>query len=88
MCGRGVKCPRCPAAVKGTKASKSHCHEKCMTGRRVSREPEAGKPIHRGSSRGDFYGYITFLNYSIPALPARHPGLQRCLWFVQICQLA
>jgi len=82
MCGRGVKCPRCPAAVKGTKTSKSHCHEKSMTGRRVSRQPEAGKPIHRGSSRGDFYGYITFHNYSSPAPSARHPGLQRCLWFV------
>jgi len=73
MCGRGVKCPRCPAAVKGTKTSKSHCHEKCMTGRRVSRQPEAGKPIHRGSSRGIFtatllFSIIPFLLYQ-PAVP-------------------
>ena len=28
MCGRGVKIPRCPAAVRGAKAQNSHCSRK------------------------------------------------------------
>jgi hypothetical protein len=78
MCGRGVKCPRCPAAVKGTKTQKSHCHERNMMGRRVSRLPEAGKPVHRSSSRGECHVDIIFHTFPNSNLPACYFRLQGC----------
>ena len=61
--------PPLPRSREGNENPKSHCHERTMMGRRVSRRPEAGKPIHRGSSRGDSYGYITSKNHSSPVPP-------------------
>ena len=38
--------PPLPRSREGNENPKSHCHPQYVTGRRVSRQPEAGRPIH------------------------------------------
>ncbi len=51
---RGEK-PPLPRSRNGNENPKCHCHESIMMGRRVSRPPEAGRPIHRRPSRGEVH---------------------------------
>ena len=60
---RGSK-PPLPRSREGNESPKRHCHEEIMMGRRVSRPPEAGRPIHLSSSRGEIYAPIIYPVFS------------------------
>ena len=66
--------PPLPRSREGNENPKSHCHENYVTGRRVSRQPEAGKPIHHRSSRGGVLRLYYFSYLSHPVLQAPHFG--------------
>jgi hypothetical protein len=67
--------PPLPRSREGNESLESHCHGESMAGRRVSRQPEAGKPIHRDSSRGDFTATLLFT--IIPTL-LHQPAIPVC----------
>ena len=56
---RGEK-PPLPRSREGNENPISHCHNVITTGRRVSRQPEAGKPIHQGYPRGRGRAQVLF----------------------------
>jgi iron complex transport system permease protein len=48
----GVRFPPLPRSREGNESPKSHFREGVARGRRASRRPEAGRPVHRKHSRG------------------------------------
>jgi iron complex transport system permease protein len=49
---KGGEIPPLPRSREGNESPKSHSREGIVRGRRASRRPEAGKPIHRKRTRG------------------------------------
>ena len=49
---KGGEIPPLPRSREGNESPKSHSREGIVRGRRASRRPEAGRPIHRKHSRG------------------------------------
>jgi len=65
--------PPLPRSREGNESPSSHCHGSTMMGRRMSRQPEAGKPIHCRSSRegillGSIVSPVAVLTFQLPNL--------------------